>query len=146
MELTVSSYMSPWTSSDYSLSFAIQLCGRWKTGMLRSDAPVDLTQFASDLAKFNINSSDTILDLSSVPDNVLVLEVRVSPYPEGELAIVAVQSMQVEGQGELVVESSIRELVPIHRINTIGKGLLVAASGKSEFEFNSSADLALTAT
>lgn len=113
--------------------------------MLRSDAPVDLTQFASDLAKFNINSRDTILDLSSIPDNAMVLEVRISPYPEGELAIVAVHSMQVEGQGEFVVESSIRELIPIHRINTIGKGLLVAASGKSVFEFNSSADSALTA-
>lgn len=75
MELTVSSYMSPWTSFDYSLNLKIRVCGKWSESTIRSDKPIDLTQFARDLAELNANSDEVLLDISNVPDGMMVFEV-----------------------------------------------------------------------
>ena len=141
MELTVSSYMSPWTSFDYSLNLKIRVCGKWSESTIRSDKPIDLTQFARDLAELNANSDEVLLDISNVPDGMMVFEVRVAPY-EGQLAVVDVQSTYVEfehGKELIVTESSMRELVPLHEINATGNALLASANGEI-FKFDSSAD------
>lgn len=141
MELTVSSYMSPWTSFDYSLNLKIRVCGKWSESTIRSHKPIDLTQFARDLAELNANSDEVLLDISNVPDGMMVFEVRVAPY-EDQLAVVDVHSMYVafeHDEGVSVTESSMRELVPLHEINATGNDLLASANCEI-FEFDSSAD------
>lgn len=141
MELTVSSYMSPWTSYDYSLNLKIRVCGKWSESTIRSNKPIDLTQFARDLAELNANSGEVLLDISNIPEGMMFFEVRVAPY-EGQLAVVDVQSTYVEfehGKEFIVTESSMRELVPLHEINATGNDLLAYSNGDI-FEFDSSAN------
>ena len=127
MKLTVSSYMSPWESVDYSLKFDIYICGKWKGSTISAAEPIDLRTFAEQMANLGATSGEIVLDLSNIPNDVMTFEIRIIPHELGELAIVDVRILEVYERGGAISEESLRELVPIQKINAAGKSILIAA-------------------
>ena len=137
MELSLSAYMSPWTSCDYSLCLKISICGEWMESTSRSHIPFDMTSYARELANLNAMSDEVLLDHSYVPDGVMKFELRIIPHQSGELAAVEVSTIKMWERGDAVSENYRRELVPIQVINAFGIGLLAAMHNNLiDFEFH----------
>ena len=137
MKVSISSYMSPWADSDYSLRFKIDIGDECLECTTRSSSPIDMTEFANALVNLRSTSGEVLLDLSNTPEGIVGFQVKVSPG-EDELAMVGVRLSSVESYDDHTVVSndSLRVLVPISDMNEAGVGLLSLASNATyDFEF-----------
>jgi hypothetical protein len=135
IKLSISSYMSPQYGVDYSLAFKIFICGKWKQSWVRTSEPFDLRVFAKQMANFSTMSGEIVLDLSYIPDNVMKFELKISPHKAGEIAIVDVCTQDVYDEGGVVCDESLREFIPIQKVNEVGKEILATIRDDELFEY-----------
>lgn len=128
MELSVNSYMSPWTSNDYSACLSVKICDRWISVTERSDLPFDFSRFAGALANLTPTSAEVLFGMQSLEGNCVVqVGFRIAPQPLTDTFLVEVS----ERDG---VETIVREMVSLADLNRLGQDLLVA-SNSPEFEY-----------
>ena len=65
-------------------------------------------------------------------------ELKIYPHQSGEMAIVDTSTLYVYDKGRVLSEESLRELVPIQKVNEVGRAILAAIRDDEllEYEFD----------